>query len=421
MAQGKPEEAAVLWRQVLQAEPGNAEAYLHLGQIALLAHDLGEARRFLEAARNSAPDNPAICLNLAFVFRAVGDQAGEGAALADALSIDPYFYPALLARGAMEERLGEMRAASETYRCALKIVPPLDQMPEPLRKRIAHAEEVVRADRSALEELLQPKIDALSARYPAEKLERISHCKDWMVGSRKIYSPEPAMLHIPYLPALQFYDNAAFPWLESLEAAAEGIRDEFLKVFAEDNEDGFRPYINRPDGVPLNQWQELNRNPRWSVFPLWENGQYVESNGRRCPHTVEVLRGISMCTIPNFAPNVVFSLLAPKTTIPAHCGDTNARLIGHLPLIVPEGCRFRVGNETRPWRVGKAWLFDDTINHEAWNDSDQLRVILMIDIWNPFLSGPEREGVSALLNGVNEHKRRAGNCDPSVGSGFAQG
>jgi len=71
----------------------------------------------------------------------------------------------------------------------------------------------------------------------------------------------------------------------------------------------------------------------------------------------------------------MFSLLAPHTRIPSHYGDTNARLVGHLPLILPGNCRFRVGNEIREWRYGEAWLFDDTIEHEAWNDSDEVRVI----------------------------------------------
>ena len=99
----------------------------------------------------------------------------------------------------------------------------------------------------------------------------------------------------------------------------------------------------------------------------------------------------------------MFSLLSPHTHIPAHSGETNARLLVHLPLIVPGNCRFRVGNETRDWKEGQAWIFDDTINHEAWNDSDDLRVILMIDVWNPYLSQAERAMVSELLNGVSEY------------------
>ncbi|MFM9481388.1 aspartyl/asparaginyl beta-hydroxylase domain-containing protein, partial [Streptomyces scabiei] len=83
------------------------------------------------------------------------------------------------------------------------------------------------------------------------------------------------------------------------------------------------------------------------------------------------------------APNLMFSRLRPQTHIPPHHGMTNTRLVVHLPLIVPEGCWFRVGNDTRPWIEGQAWVFDDSILHEAMNPTAQDRVILMWDVWNP--------------------------------------
>jgi aspartyl/asparaginyl beta-hydroxylase (cupin superfamily) len=92
----------------------------------------------------------------------------------------------------------------------------------------------------------------------------------------------------------------------------------------------------------------------------------------------------------------MFSLLKPRTRIPAHNGVTNVRLVTHLPLIVPEGCGFRVGNQTREWVPGKAWVFDDTIEHEAWNDSEQLRVVLIFDVWHPHLTPAERALVTRL-------------------------
>jgi aspartyl/asparaginyl beta-hydroxylase (cupin superfamily) len=84
-------------------------------------------------------------------------------------------------------------------------------------------------------------------------------------------------------------------------------------------------------------------------------------------------------------------LLDARTHIPPHTGVTNTRLTVHLPLIVPPGCRFRVGGEIREWQTGTAWVFDDTIEHEAWNDSDAPRAILIFDIWNPQLTEVERD------------------------------
>jgi aspartyl/asparaginyl beta-hydroxylase (cupin superfamily) len=102
----------------------------------------------------------------------------------------------------------------------------------------------------------------------------------------------------------------------------------------------------------------------------------------------------------------MFSALAPHTQIPPHHGETNARLVVHLPLIVPEGCRYRVGFEHRQWRVGEILAFDDSIEHEARNDSDELRVVLIFDVWNPLLSPAEREMVQALSAATRDFQMR---------------
>ena len=153
----------------------------------------------------------------------------------------------------------------------------------------------------------------------------------------------------------------------------------------------------------MNQWQELNHSPRWSTYQLWQHGQRVDAHCERCPRTAAVVESLPLARTANFSPNVLFSALEARTTIPPHNGDTNARLIVHLPLVLPAGCRFRVGNDTREWQYGKAWVFDDSVEHEARNDSDELRVQLMLDVWNPFLTEAERDLVSGLLNGVREY------------------
>ena len=114
-----------------------------------------------------------------------------------------------------------------------------------------------------------------------------------------------------------------------------------------------------------------------------------------------------MADVAGHAPTAFFSILKPKTRIPPHTGVSNTRLVVHLPLFVPPGCGFRVGSETREWRPGSAWVFDDTIEHEAWNDSDQPRAILIFDIWNPYLSAAERAIVREATCAVGEFHRGA--------------
>src|SRR6185369_9432694 len=157
------------------------------------------------------------------------------------------------------------------------------------------------------------------------------------------------------------------------------------------------PYIQYPERVPMRQWKELNNNRNWTAIHLLQNGQRINANARHCPTTLAAIEQMDQPQVPGASPNAMFSLLAPRTRIPPHTGVANTRLVCHLPLIVPPGCGFRVGASTWEWRVGEAFAFDDTIEHEAWNDSNQLRVVLIIDLWAPALSTEEREAIAAVI------------------------
>ncbi|HLY07621.1 MAG TPA: aspartyl/asparaginyl beta-hydroxylase domain-containing protein [Rhizomicrobium sp.] len=396
MRAGRADEAARMWEQVLAAAPAHPQALFHLGQHALLRRDHAKALSLLERAQAALPTEPAIPLNLAFVHRATGDGAGEMAALTAALSIDPYFYPALLAKGLLVERTGNRHQAARIFRDVLRIAPPPDQAPPELGEKLVHARLCVDDNAAALAAELEKRTAPVRAAHAGADLERYEECEAVQLGRKRIYTQAPSMLHFPRLPAIQFYPRALFPWLGGLEAAADTIRDELLVVLREDTA-AMRPYVAHPAGAPVGEWAELNHSPRWSALFLWEHGTRLDAHCTRCPKTAALLDTIPMMDCPGYAPTVLFSILSPKTHIPPHSSVTNARLVVHLPLIAPENCRFRVGNETRDWKNGHAWVFDDTIEHEAWNDSDQLRVIMMIDIWNPFLTQAERDLVSVLL------------------------
>jgi aspartyl/asparaginyl beta-hydroxylase (cupin superfamily)/thioredoxin-like negative regulator of GroEL len=402
MQVGRPEEAARLWAQVLTLSPEHPQALFHLGQHRLMQKDAAGALSLLEGAAKADPKAPVIPLNIAFAHRAQGDVTAEIAALDRALTIDPYFYPALLAKGTALERLGQKRQAAKIYKDVLSIVPSEEDAAPGLRDSLQHAREVVKQNAAELGASLDRRLGRLREKHAGEDLARFEQATQVAAGLKKIYVQKPVMLHYPALPAVQFYDRELFPWLAQLEAATPAIRDEFLRVFGQDNAD-FEPYVNYPAGVPVNQWAELNRSPRWSALHFWRDGKRMDDVCARCPATAAAVKAVPKAEIPNFSPNVLYSLLAPHTQIPPHTSSTNIRLIVHLPLIVPGSCRFRVGNDPREWEEGRAWVFDDTIDHEAWNDSDHLRVILMIDVWNPFLSAAEREMVSVLLNEVRNY------------------
>jgi aspartate beta-hydroxylase len=395
-------EAALLWQRILTADPNNTEALLSLSVHALARGEASSALQMLEHAATTAPRDPMVQTYMAVALKDLGRPDEEMAAVSRALAIDPYFYPALLHKGMLLERLGKRRQAARVFKDVLKVMPGPEQAGPGFRKAAEHAQAAIQEDRRSLERHLDSVLADLRTRHSSARLDRFEETVKVATGSMKRYSPDPVMLHFAQLPPLQFYDNDLFPWIPELEAATEDIRRECEAVLVEQRSE-FDPYIQFPPGAPVNQWRELNYSPRWTTYLLWQHGKRVDAHCERCPVTAAVVESLPLAHTPNFSPNVLFSALEARTTIPPHNGDTNARLIVHLPLILPPQCTFRVGNDTRNWQYGKAWVFDDSVEHEARNDSDELRVQLMFDVWNPYLTEAERDLVGGLLNGMQEY------------------
>ena len=340
-------------------------------------------------------------LQRAMSRRAADDLSGALEALDEALALDPYHFVALLSKGVLVERTAGERAAAAIYRNALILAPAADEMPAPLRAPTERARQVVAKTMAALEDHLKARTGAVKVDLSGEARRRFDESVGIFAGRTKAYVQEPLLLNYPRLPAIPFHDRGLFPWLAELEAATDRIRGELEGALAAAKHD-FAPYIAYPKGTPVNQWGELNHSPRWSSLHLWRDGVRQEAACRLCPETTALLERLPLADQPGYAPTAMFSALDARTKIPAHTGSTNVRLLCHLPLILPGPARFRVGNETREWTMGEAWVFDDTIEHEAWNDADALRVIMIFDVWNPLLDLGERELVRALLQARQE-------------------
>jgi aspartyl/asparaginyl beta-hydroxylase (cupin superfamily) len=289
--------------------------------------------------------------------------------------------------------------AAKTYHNALQTIPPGAKLPESLRAPIARALKVVDENNAQLEAFLNERLADVAS---TDDRSRFQHGLDALFGKRRIYNPQPTFLHIPRLPAEEFYAHSAFSWLDKFESTTAEIRAEFERVYAEDV-GGLEPYVNHRDSAPLDQWKELNHSPRWSVYYLWRDGRPLTQRLARCPVTASLLADTPKIDIPSVGPTAFFSILDAHSHIPPHTGVTNTRLIVHVPLVIPAGCRFRVGSQTREWRPGCAWVFDDTIEHEAWNDSAAPRAILIFDVWNPYLTQTERELVRRAVAGIREY------------------
>lgn len=401
-AAGRTAESDQLLARVAQLAPAHPAVLNELGLRMMQRGDATRARELFQRATQADPGHPILWSNLASSLHALNRPNEELDAIERALALEPRHLAALLQKGALQEQTGDPRNAARTYRNALATVPRGADLPETAAAMIGHARSVIARDDAELAGAIEGRLAAIRDQHGGGHYRRVDRCLELLTGRRRRFASEPTFMYFPEIPVVEFFDRAEFPWLDTIEAATEEIRAELMTVLVSDRE-GLEPYIAYPEGVPLNQWKELNKSRRWSAYFLWNQSAPQPAHLARCPRTAEVLTGAPRCDVHERGPTAYFSILDAHTRIPPHTGVTNTRLIVHLPLIVPPGCGFRVGSETREWIPGKAWVFDDTIEHEAWNDSDTPRAILIFDIWNPFLTAPERDLIRAATEVVGTY------------------
>ncbi len=350
------------------------------------------ARSLLEEEAGSNGSSLSVWVKLSALRKGAGDLSGALVAAERSLAIAPLDFTSLLQRAVLLDQLGDARSG-EAFGQALSQAPQAADVPPPMRDALAHAR--VRWDQHsiAIEQRLKGTIPSTLDDEARSRAERFASNR---ARRTRHFHQEPTEFHYPGVPEIEFHDASKFPRLARLEAATEAISLEFDALLRAEVAEMI-PYIQYPDHVPLAQWKELNNSRQWTAIHLLQNGERVESNARHCPNTMEVLAMLDQPRIRGASPNAMFSLLAPRTRIPPHTGVANTRVVCHLPLIVPAGCGFRVGASTREWRIGEAFAFDDTIEHEAWNESDELRVVLIIDLWQPSLRPQERIAITGLI------------------------
>jgi aspartyl/asparaginyl beta-hydroxylase (cupin superfamily) len=307
------------------------------------------------------------------------------------LEARPHSVRAHVLMGEQHVAKGDEQTATYYYRRALRLAEMQDLDDADVgqaREALARLEARAHAKREA----------TLSARGlpPSKWSPRLTEALDIAAGRRRLYLQEPTAFTFPGLPAVQFFYPAQFDWAPAIEAAAPAIREELDALLAAGTDD-FRAYVQHQTVAPEANKALLGKKD-WSILPLCENGWLVPNVLDQCPRTWEAMLKAPLPRISGWGPTVVFSLLKGGAHIAPHSGMFNTRLVCHLPLIVPAGCRFRVGNEVREWQEGKLLIFDDTIEHEAWNDSNEDRIVLIFDIWRPELNDQEKFELTALFS-----------------------
>ena len=361
---------------------------------AAASGDLARAIELLEQAGADGPGEPQLWLKLAALRRAAGQPARALDAVNRALALAELDFMALTMRASLIEKLspgeaGQAWANALAQRPAGDIPP---QLADALRKGESIRDAWIAEREARLDRAAAPILEDATP----DEAARIARFQSNVLRKTRPYHSEPSHFAFPGLAEREFHPRGDHPWLAEVEAATETIAAELGAVMAAERTE-LVPYIQYEQHQAMAQWRELNQSSDWTAIHLTRNGQRVEANARHCPQTIALLERLPQPDIPGAGPNAMFSLLAPHTIIPPHVGVNNTRLVCHLPLIVPDGCWFRVGAETRRWERGTAFLFDDTIEHEASNPSDELRVVFIFDVWNPALTEVEREAVRQLI------------------------
>jgi aspartyl/asparaginyl beta-hydroxylase (cupin superfamily) len=381
-----------------------ADSILRQAAEAIGRKDAASARRLLQPLVDQAA-TPVSLFLMAQACRAEGDEPAEAEALDRLLALQPLHLGGLLMKGAASARTGNDHGAVGPYQAALSLAGQARQRGENLPPMLAN--EVGRAAQWLQAHLAgqSRRIDDALAKGgfgPGRRSERVDEALAILRGDAPIQLQQPTSFYFPGLPQRPFYERSEFGWVEELEAGTSAIKGE-LESLLNGSTDGFSPYVeagaDRSGGTAPNA--HLAGDVSWSAYHLLRGGEPVEGHAERFPLTLAALDRTPMPRMAGRAPMALFSMLKPGAHIRPHHGLLNFRLICHLPLIAPSGCALRVGNYQREWREGELLIFDDSMEHEAWNQSDRQRVILLFEIWRPEISEADREALTLLLEAAN--------------------
>ena len=292
------------------------------------------------------PNLGALLRNLASAHRGAGDEEAELAALDRALDIDRRDLVAWMRKAELHQRREEKGEAFEAWNGALAAGRAAPSVERADGRSAGAGRALRRRGRSghpkgrSIDDRLGPIVGELDE----AELRRSKAFVDAALGQRRIYTNECHGLCYPFLPADEFFDDKHFPWFGELSARPMRSAPNLTELIKDPGE-ALRPYVRMESGIGENKWSgstTASTGARSSCGNMASPTSRCSIAARKLPRLLEFATGVD---IPGRAPSAFFSMLKPRKRIPPHTGVTNTRAIIHLPLIVPEGCGFRVGGE----------------------------------------------------------------------------
>ena len=273
-------------------------------------------------------------------------------------------------------------------------------------------EQHFRAMSSKMRELrskyLKQSLNKISNNIDSKEYFRINRALSGYLGEANVFSSfatqQPKVIYIPGLDTGGFLDAQSHPIVPALKSAFRDIQAEFDELM--NDQQVLKPFMGHTGQNDLKTYVSGNEKASWDAFFFYRHGTRFEAAQQKCPNTSKVLESIDLCRIDGQSPEICFSVLQPGSRIEPHFGVTNARVVVHLPLRVPDGCYLELTTVGRHyWKEGDPLVFDDTFEHSALNPSDKRRGILLMDAWHPNLSMVEREVFSNLIKAISAIER----------------
>ncbi len=412
---GQLNEAEAHFAQVLAGDPGQPEALAFALKRAMALGDHASVIAMTDRAIAAGVIDPTLFSALGHAHLFCGNRPAAAAALENSLALDPGQFQLRLKLGQLHETAGNRYQALTAYFRAVIDAQKQDRWKSEATTEPGLHEAVKQAMAFIVEgreRLFRSALGPLRRMHGAVAVERVDRCLDaylgGMGGSFDHPMQRPTYLFVPGLSSAGFYPGELFPWIDELEKNAGAIREEALAVLAGGN-GVLEPFLGQgSDGVATGQLRNDRGEAAWDAFFFYRHGRRYDENHLRCPVTSAVVEKLPLVRIEDHAPEILFSVLTPGSHILPHTGMTNSRLVAHLALVIPPGCAIRVGAETREWEEGRVLVFDDTHEHEAWNHGDQTRVVLIVDVWNHYLTAIEREAFSTLVQTMWSFHRACG-------------
>ena len=375
------------------------------GIAALRASRADEARAHFQAAIDAGLATTKSWLGLTLASLVLGENRAAEASVDEVLTREPHNLRGLIIKGDLLLGRDEQRQAVSHYNLVMRLAATLADIPPQLQQDLVRIQGRLEQISEMFQSQLLDRLHAGGYRRDTASA-RFNRGLDMLMGAAEReddtspFPQKPHAFYLPDMPYRPFYPSEELPWVKEVEAATDAIEAE-LSAFLATRAQAFAPYIHGGLELPGQTPDTLRDHDNWTAAFLIRDGVEDSEWSAACPTVSALMDTLPLTAIKGFSPSVLFSKLKPGARIDPHTGLLNCRLICHLPLVVPAGCGLRVGDDRRDFVRGEVWAFDDSINHEAWNNSADDRIVLIFDVWHPDLTEQERRDITSLLEAVS--------------------